>query len=409
MTVQVGRIQRNIEEAARLNASPELGITRFSYTEEHKRAQEYVIEEMKAAGLEIRIDAVGNIFGRREGAVPGRRPVLIGSHIDTVKNGGAFDGMAGLAVGLEIARVLQEMNAQTTHPVEIISIVEEEGGRFSSGLLGSRTMAGRVSRKDLDNFSDEDGVTIAEAMKDFGLDPERLQEAVLSPQEIEAYIELHIEQGPVLENEGLDLGIVDSIVGITAYEVEINGRPDHAGTTPMNMRYDALAAASRIIQGIRGFAGEKNDGTVATVGKLELSPGAVNIVPGRVVFTFESRSKNFSSVEDVVKKINVLLQHVCEGDGLSYSMKKLVELEPTPMNGEIVSRLEQSAKELGIPHRKMHSGAGHDAMFMAGITKAGLIFVPSKNGRSHCPEEWSEYEKIARGAELILDALNNYS
>lgn len=408
MGIQTDRIRKDIEELAKFNSTPELGLTRFSYTEEHRQAEEYVIGEMKKAGLRVRKDAVGNVFGRREGAKKNLPPLVIGSHIDSVQNGGIFDGMAGIAVGLEVVRALNEEEVETLHPVEVVSIVEEEGGRFSSGLFGSRAMAGLVQEKDLHVFKDAAGVSLAKAMKDFSLDPAGLGEAVIEQGGIEAFLELHIEQGPVLEKEGAELGVVDSIVGITAYEVEITGRPDHAGTTPMEMRYDALRAASEIVRNLPGFAAEYGDGTVATVGRMEVSPGAVNIVPGDVKFTFECRSKNFDSVQGVVERVHTLLDEVCGGDGYGYSVRRLVEMEPTRLSGEIVDALYSTGQKLGISCRKMHSGAGHDSMFMTGITKVGMLFVPSRKGRSHCPDEWSDYEAIARGAKVFLSMVRAY-
>jgi len=408
MPANAKRIHENLEALSRFNATPGHGLTRFTYTEEHRCAQTYVVKEMEKAGLEVRIDAVGNIFGRKQGLDNRLPPILVGSHIDSVRNGGFFDGAAGVVAGIEVARILEETSIIPRHPVDIVSIVEEEGGRFSSGLFGSRVVSGKVRKQDLTRFKDDMGILIAEAMTEFGLDPEKMKTAVIDPEQIEAFIELHIEQGPVLENEHLEIGIVDSITGITACEVEITGRPDHAGTTPMNMRCDALTGACAVIQQIPGLAQEKKDGTVATVGKMEVHPGAVNIIPGKVTFTFESRSKQYASVEEIVRQIKKLLDNTCREHGLHYRIKKLVELAPVMLSEKIVSSLLQSAGESGISCKRMHSGAGHDAMFFAGITRAGMVFVPSKNGRSHCPEEWSDYDLIAKGTDIIVKTICNY-
>jgi len=405
MFANIENIKKDIEELSKFNATPSSGVTRFSYTEEHRKAKKYIVEEMTRADLDVYEDAVGNIIGQRSGTNNNLPVVMVGSHFDSVKNGGKFDGTAGVATGLEIARVLKESSIKTKYPLAFIAIVEEEGGRFSSGLLGSRAMIGKVAREDLEKFKDEKGISLALAMKEFGLNPEEYYEAKNWDKKIKAFIELHIEQGPILEAEQKDIGIVDTIVGIAVYEVEIIGRADHAGTTPMTMRSDALLLTSSIIQDINKLALEAGEGTVATVGKLQVSPGAVNIVPGKVDFTIEVRSKSNVAVENVTGKIEQAIRNKCKLQGFQCKLNKIISKKPTRLSENVISVLKRKANELNLNYKIMMSGAGHDAMFLNEITNVGMVFVPSKNGRSHCPEEWTDYEKIKLGTDLVLESM----
>ena len=405
MFANIENIKKDIEELSKFNATPSSGVTRFSYTEEHRKAKKYIVEEMTRADLDVYEDAVGNIIGQRSGTNNNLPVVMVGSHFDSVKNGGKFDGTAGVATGLEIARVLKESSIKTKYPLAFIAIVEEEGGRFSSGLLGSRAMIGKVAREDLEKFKDEKGISLALAMKEFGLNPEEYYEAKNWDEKIKAFIELHIEQGPILEAEQKDIGIVDTIVGIAVYEVEIIGRADHAGTTPMTMRSDALLLTSSIIQDINKLALEAGEGTVATVGKLQVSPGAVNIVPGKVDFTIEVRSKSNVAVENVTGKIEQAIRNKCKLQGFQCKLNKIISKKPTRLSENVISVLKRKANELNLNYKIMMSGAGHDAMFLNEITNVGMVFVPSKNGRSHCPEEWTDYEKIKLGTDLVLESM----
>jgi len=326
---------------------------------------------------------------------------MIGSHFDSVKNGGNFDGPAGVIMALEILRVLDENKIKTKYPLEFVAMIEEEGGRFGGGVFGSRAMTGQVDYQELLEFKDEAGISMAEAFKDFGFDPKKIKEAKRDPEKLKAFIELHIEQGPVLENEKKDVGIVDFIVGINQIRVKVEGRADHAGTTPMNMRKDALSSAAELISEIKNFALEAGSGTVATVGSLEVKPGAANIVPAEVEFSVDIRSKELNCIKEVRNKIDQALSDIKSEYDLSYSVKDMLMVEPVELSQEIFKSFKEEAKNLDLNAREMISGAGHDAMIMAAITDVGLIFVPSKDGRSHTPEEWTDYEDLQKGIELI--------
>ncbi|MCC5909096.1 MAG: Zn-dependent hydrolase [Clostridiaceae bacterium] len=405
MKTNVERIQKDIEILSQFNATPGRGLTRFSFTEEDRGAREYIKSEMKACGLQVYEDAAGTVIGRLEGEVKGAPTIIVGSHFDSVKNGGNFDGPAGVVMGLEIARSIYENKITTKYPIEFIAMIEEEGGRFGSGLFGSRAMVGKVSREQLDQFKDNEGISIAEAMEAFGLDPNKIQEAARRPEEIKAFFELHIEQGPILEHNKKDVGIVEYIVAINHIEVVVKGRPDHAGTTPMSMRIDALDSATKVISKISAIAKEAGEGTVATVGVLDVSPGATNIVPGEARFTVDIRSKKQECIEKVVKSIEKALKETAKDNKITYTITEKLSVSPIKLDEKIIETFDKNVKKLGFSKESMLSGAGHDAMIMAGITRVGLVFVPSKDGRSHCPEEWTEYKDLQKGIELMYHTI----
>ena len=411
----IQRIQRDIEALAQFTASPGAGVTRFSFTAEDRQAREYIINQMAASHLKVYEDAAGTIIGRREGSRAAAPVVMIGSHFDSVKNGGPFDGPAGVVAALEIARVLDENRIATEYPLEFIAMIEEEGGRFGAGLFGSRAMAGRIPPDELLNLHDDSGISVARAMQDFGLAPEALLSAVRSPEQLKAFLELHIEQGPILEKTGTDVGLVETVVGIEQWEIEIQGRPDHAGTTPMNMRADALVATADVIKQIHRLASQSETGTVATVGKLQVAPGAGNIVPGKATFSVDIRSDNAADIQQLSETIKEFLFSLTqEYPGISTRMSSVLSIDPTPLSSPILQLLEEEAGIGGITSRRMRSGAGHDAMVMASLAEVGLVFVPSRDGRSHCPEEWTDYNKLKKGVDLVLQvtlrlAVTDYS
>lgn len=401
MKANLSRIRKDLENLACFNATPEKGLTRFSLTPEDRGARDYLAGQLRQLDVNVYEDAAANLVGRREGADPSLPPVMIGSHFDSVRNGGNFDGQAGVVAALEILRCLEENNIRTAHPIEMIAMIEEEGGRFKSGVLASRAMALGLTLDELERHKDEDGISIAEAMTSFGFDPSRIAEARRNPGEVRAFLELHIEQGPQLEKEGVDLGIVSSIVGTDLMRVTVKGRPDHAGTTPMDLRLDALKTAAAVINQIPALAIEQGKGSVATVGTLSVRPGAPNIVPGEVEFTVDTRSLDASCINLMKKRITDSLEKISRDDGTTFQMDQLLKVDPVAMDEEIRQELQHQAEVLGFSWRTISSGAGHDAMVMAPVFPTAMVFVPSKGGRSHCPEEWTDYEDLQKGIELL--------
>lgn len=399
------RIARDIEGLAEFTATPGMGMTRFSFSEEDRKTREFIKERMKEAGLTIFEDGAGNLFGRREGKQADAPAIMVGSHFDSVKNGGNFDGPAGVVMALEIARLLHENKVETELPIEFAALVEEEGGRFGGGLFGSRAMIGQVSPEELDSSRDRDGISLGEAMTGAGFDPGRLEEAVRPEGSLRAFMEMHIEQGPVLESEGIDLGIVRTIVGIHQKEVEILGRADHSGTTPMDMRKNALAAAAKAVLFLDEAARAAGAGTVGTVGKMEVYPGGTNIVPGRALFTVDIRSSEKEKLESLVTAFEKFLMKLGEEEGVEISMTEKLRVDPVKMSEKLCALFLAEAEKRGYSSKRMQSGAGHDAMMMASVAETGLVFVPSRGGRSHCPEEWTDCTQIKKGVDVVLGVL----
>lgn len=402
METKVERIQRDIETLAQYSQVQGIGCTRYTYTKEFAQARDYIVSQMKAAGLSVREDAVGTVIGRMEGRNPSAPIIMTGSHFDTVKTGGRFDGAAGVVAALETARTLHDEGFVPERPIEFVALPEEEGARFGGGLFASRAMCGQLYENELETYKDSDGVSVAQAMREYGLDPAKADEARRKKGEIDMFLELHIEQGPVLENEKVDVGIVEAIVGIKCFNVYVYGRSDHAGTTPMNMRADTMLATARAIVAGTDKARELDDGTVVTFGRVETQPGAFNIVAKETLFDIDCRSKTLESVDKVIDAVRASLERSqAENAGLSFRIVEKLTAQPVLMKPEIQELLEKEAAQAGISTRKMLSGAGHDAMVMGSLCDVAMIFVPSKGGRSHVPEEWTDYEDLRKGVELL--------
>lgn len=402
METKVERIQKDIESLAQYSQVQGIGCTRFTYTKEFAQARDYIVAQMKAAGLSVREDAVGTVIGRMEGKNPSAPIIMTGSHFDTVKTGGRFDGAAGVVAALETARTLHDEGFVPERPIEFVALPEEEGARFGGGLFASRAMCGRLYENELESYKDSEGVSMAQSMREYGLDPAKADEARRKKGEIGMFLELHIEQGPVLEKEKVDVGIVEAIVGIKCFNVYVYGRSDHAGTTPLNMRADTMLATARAIVAGTDKARELDDGTVVTFGRVETQPGAFNIVAKETLFDIDCRSKTLESVDKVIAAVKASLeQSQAENPGLSFRIVEKLTAQPVLMKPEVQELLEQQAAQAGISTRKMLSGAGHDAMVMGSLCDVAMIFVPSKDGRSHVPEEWTDYEDLRKGAELL--------
>ncbi|MDM8102595.1 MULTISPECIES: Zn-dependent hydrolase [Oceanobacillus] len=394
------RIEKHIKALSRYTATPNEGTTRLTYSEEDLQARIYIKEQMEAYGLEVREDGLGNIFGKLEGEKKDAPSVIVGSHFDSVPHGGDYDGPAGVIAGLEIAALFQDNQVKPVYPLEIIAMIEEEGSRFGGGLMGSRGIAGYLSKDDVQETKDKDGISVPEAMKKIGLDPSL--EVKRDPETIKAFLEMHIEQGPILEEEQISVGVVESIVGLTQLEVTIDGKAGHAGTTPMDRRSDALVAAANIISKLPQIAMEEGEGTVTTVGRHQVFPNGANVIPDKVVFSVDIRSSKEAHVKNVVQKVKNLVRS-WEANGIQTAVEQSLYMQPKELNKKIRSILEASCAQLGTSFINMHSGAGHDAMVLSDITDVGLIFVPSKDGLSHCPEEWTAIHELAAGIEVLYE------
>ena len=410
--ISTSRIQQDMELFEQFTSTPGQGITRLPFTVDVRECVTLLTARMKSAGLAVHEDAAGNLIGRKEGVYPEAPALIIGSHFDSVKSGGNFDGMAGIIVGLEVVRMLRDAGITLSHPIEVMGTHDEEGMRFGTGFFGTKAMMGEVDEEYLHRYKDADGVSIYDAMICYGLDPHRIKEASRDVEkEIAAFFEVHIEQGPVLENTNTQLGLVDCIVGMQRYFITVTGRPDHAGTTPMGMRVDAMDCAARVISQISRLAVEaSSDSTVATVGFAQVEPGAVNIVPQEVTFSLDVRSKKQKDIDDIVAKVKGELTRICSEKGATFTVDEKLNTPPAHLNEKLLKLLYRSCEKLGFSHRRMCSGAGHDALQTAPKIDTIMVFVPSKEGRSHCPVEWTEYSDLANAAMVIADMLvTNYS
>lgn len=405
MRVKLERIQKDLERLASFGGLAGGGVSRLALTEEDKGAREYIQKALEGEGLQVVVDPFGNMRARRSGSRD-LSPVMMGSHLDTVPQGGRFDGTVGVVAALEVIRVLNELGLETARPVEVINFAVEESARFGVGTLGSKVMCGHVTAEKLKDWQDQQGISLYEALKKFGLNPDAISAARVKPGDIYAFIETHIEQGRVLEAEKIPIGVVSSIAAPTRLKVTVRGRADHSGATPMNLREDALAAAAEIILGVERITSrEAGEHTVGTVGYARVFPGAMNVIPGLVELGIDIRDINKESKDLAVQKVLALLKHVAQKRNIQIEHGILGDENPVALSPKIIAVLERAAQALGYPYKVMPSGAGHDAMYMTELTQVGMIFIPSKEGVSHNPAEFSSWEDVARGAELLLETV----
>ena len=397
--IDAERLWSRLSELSEIGKYEGGGVTRLSFTQEERAAKDLVAAYMREAGLEVREDAIGNLIGRREGRDQGTPIVLAGSHVDSVRNGGDFDGPLGVLGAVEALQTMSERGLETERSVEVVAFADEEGARFSSGMIGSRALAGILRPEDLES-EDRDGVSIAEAMRASGLDPERIGEAARAAGSVHSYVELHIEQGGILENRALPVGIVTGIAGPVWLRLTLTGEAAHAGTTPMDLRRDALAASAAVMSRIEREA-TRTGTSVGTVGQLDLSPGGINIVPGRVSFSLDLRDIDEDIRNDVEARIMHEAMLLCEKRGVSLETKTLQRLPPAPCSKLVREAARAACEELGFEPFELASGAGHDGMHLTELCPIGMIFVRSKSGISHNPAEYSSKEDCAAGAAVL--------
>ncbi len=383
------------------------GLTRVYLSAEQRAANGLVLGWMLEAGMDAKLDAIGNCAGRYEGAKPGLPCLMLGSHLDTVRDAGRYDGMLGVITAIDCVHALNASGKRLPFAIEVIGFADEEGVRFGTTFLGSRAVAGTFKQEALDAV-DEDGMKLAEAMRGFGLDPARIGEAAHSRETVLAYAELHIEQGPVLEAEGHAVGVVTAINGATRYAFEIEGFAGHAGTVPMGLRKDALAAASECVLAIEARASSEPE-LVATVGKLETLPGAMNVIPGRVRFSLDLRAPRDAQRETAVAEVLAKLQAVCTRRGVTLHAKKMHD-EPVARCADwIQAQIGAAIQEEGRPVRRLPSGAGHDGMAMQAIADIGMLFVRCKSGVSHNPAEAIAEEDAETATRVLLRFIENFT
>ncbi len=411
MQTKVNRIQNDIETLAKFTSTPGKGVTRSSYSKEDRMAKEYFIEEMKKLDIDIHEDSFGTLFGRKEGTLKDAPAVMFGSHYDSVVNAGAFDGVAGTVSALEVMRVLTENGFVNDYPLELIVMNAEEGETFgpSTGVTNSRAMMGTITQYELDTVKNRFGQTKAEAMKEYGLEPD-LNEAVRDPKTIKNFIEMHVEQGPVLDRENVEIGLIQYLAGIGRYTIRFHGATADS-TAPMDTRKDALVAAANFIAEFDGKIKELGPEVTGMVGKLDVTPNSNQFVPEYVEGKIEIRTFGKEIVEkvDFKEMIEGLLKKVGEKFAIRTELQEIRRINypnptgPSIMNGDNVKKMQRICDELGYSHMLINNGTGHDSMIMTDFVDTNMIYVPSRNGGvSHCPEEWTDYESVKKGADVLL-------
>jgi len=400
--VNGNRLWDSIQALGLIGADPSGGVTRLSLSNEEFIARQFIISEMKAAGLDVRQDEAGNLIGRLEGEEQRTGAVVTGSHIDTVIQAGLFDGTLGVLGGIEALRTIKEQSIKHYRPLEVICFTDEEGVRFGAGYLGSRAMANTWDEKWLD-LTDSSGITLREAMEHGGLTPANAAHASRSSEYIHAYVELHIEQGRVLEELNKAVGIATAIYGHRWFEVTIHGRADHAGTTPMKLRQDPMTAAAEVILAVEQIT--VRYGGVVTAGTFKLAPGAINVIPGEAVFTLDVRHESLVSINKLEDAIKSELSRLTAARGLTYAIRTLDAAVPVQTSQHITKVITDSCEGTGLSAPYMICGAGHDAVVMSELTEIGLILVRSRDGISHHPLEWSSQEDCETGVNVLLQTL----
>lgn len=396
LSINGERLISSIREMGAVGFDPETGgRTRLALTDSDKEGRDLLCSWMREEGLDVKIDPIGNIFGVREGTSPSELPLIMGSHIDTVRDAGMFDGAYGVLGGLEVIRTLNENNVRTNKPLAVAAFTNEEGARFQPDMMGSLYYTGTVGLEKLLSAKDDIGLTVGEELDRIGY---RGKETVRAG----CYIELHIEQGPRLHAAGLPIGVVEGIQGLAWWTGEYFGESNHAGSTPMDMRKDALLAAAELAIEAEKLALRLGKGSVSTMGRIYPKPDIINIVPGKCSFTLDFRQFERGLFEEGKKQIESLMNACAEKRGLKCEFRKSAEAPPVVFDSEMAGLVETTASLLGLDSERMISGASHDAQFLSPFCPSVMIFVPSAGGRSHCPEEWTDPEDLENGCNVLL-------
>ncbi|MBK5441719.1 MULTISPECIES: Zn-dependent hydrolase [Peribacillus] len=393
------RLSKTLEKFADFGRTVNNGVTRLSLTEEDRLVRDYFCYCCEELGMTIKVDDLGNIYATLAG-IEDKPPIVMGSHMDTVKKGGRFDGILGVVAGLEVVRTLVENNIKPKIPVMIVNFTNEEGARFEPSMMSSGILSGKFEKTIMLQKTDSEGTTFEEALNASGYEGEvesRLKEAT-------AFLELHIEQGPILERESLTIGVVECVLGMVCYEIEVTGESDHAGTTPMNMRKDAFFTTNSLITEARQKLGMLDDDLVFTMGRVNVFPNIHTVIPNKVIFSLEARHKDPKTIRQVEEIIEGLTTPGSK-DGCEIQVTKLWDRDTVWFDKSICDLLEQSTNSLGLSYKRMVSGAGHDAQFIASYIPTAMVFVPSINGKSHCEEELTTWEDCEKGVNVILETV----
>ncbi|SFE63898.1 Zn-dependent hydrolase [Alteribacillus iranensis] len=400
--ININRLMDWIEnDSARVGGLDRGGICRLALTDEDKTIRDLFIQWMEDIHLKVRVDDFGNMYGRLEGTDPEAAPVVIGSHLDTQPEGGRYDGILGVLSGLEVLYTLRENNITPTRSIELICFTNEEGARFAPPILGAGGLANVFSKDFVYSRTDKDGKSFIDELKriDYqGKEENRIQH-------MHSFIELHIEQGPVLEQKGLDIGVVTGIQGMNWLEVTVKGEADHAGPTPMNMRKDPMMASAAMMTEVRSMVVNHDDEATVTVGQFGLQPGSINCVPGEVTFTVDIRHSSDTQRESLVEQAKKIIKTIADQQHVTCEIHPIWETPSSHFSKHLTDQLSEAANQLGYSYQEMISGAGHDAKYINEMAPTAMIFVPSANGKSHCQEEFTDKSFIEKGANVLLNTV----
>lgn len=406
--IQRERLVKDFEAMAQLTAPGE-GINRLAFTDADWAGRQYIIDLMTDAGLSVEIDDFGNVIGYKIGKKPELPVVMVGSHTDSVPNGGNYDGVVGVLSAIEVIRSMIDDDYEPDHTIAVVDFMCEESGRFGNATLGSKAMRGELTVQDLHRLVDKQGISLYEALKGRNLNPDGIENMVYK-RPVKSFTEIHIEQGKVLEHERKTIGIVTGIAAPERFYVTIRGNADHSGATPMNLRHDALCGASKIILGIEEIASmQEEPPVVGTVGVVEVTPGAMNVIPGAVKLGVDIRSISKAARDSVVTLVKEFIDITAGKRGLSYTIETIAQDHPVEMHPAMIREIEEAVKSVGVEYMTMPSGAGHDAMHWAEAVPTGMIFIPCRDGISHNPAEFAEMDDIVTGAEVLDKVLRKLS
>lgn len=394
------RLKNTLERFADYGRTPNNGVTRLALSEEDRLARDYFCSCCRDLGMDIKIDDLGCIYATLEG-LEDKPPVVIGSHMDSVKKGGRFDGILGVVAGLELVRTLVEHNIKPKVPIMIVNFTNEEGARFEPSMMASGILSGKFQKDVMMKKTDVDGVTFKQALQLCGYEGDRSNRLT----EASAFVELHIEQGPILEREAKSIGVVECVLGMVCYEIEVTGESDHAGTTPMDMRKDALFATNNLIAEARHELGRLDSNLVYTMGRMNVLPNIHTVIPNKVIFSLEARHTD----EDVIASVEKIIQSLPDQaellEGCEVRVTKLWGRDTVWFDKTVCDEVEESVRSLGYSYKRMVSGAGHDAQFLASYIPTAMIFIPSVNGKSHCEEEFTPWEECEKGVNVLLETV----
>ena len=404
--IDAKRFERNFNAISEFGALKGGGLTRLAFSKEDLEARKFLINLIEKNGFKLKIDNVGNIFAiYDDGCEADAKPVCVGSHIDSVPNGGFYDGTLGVMAGLEALTAIKEAGIKLKRPLWLINFSCEESSRFKTATIGSKIISGKLSQQRLHELKDEDGISLFEAMSAAGFKPQNLDEAILKENSLHAYLELHIEQGPVLERSAISVGVVSGIAAPIRFEITIQGKADHSGATPMNMRSDALLAASHIIIAANKFAKNKKT-AVATVGYVHAKPGVLNVVPGEARLGVDLRDIDKASLEELNLELRNFVGELSRELKFSYEIRELSSDEPVKLSEHAINLLEDEAKKLGIKTLTLPSGAGHDAMNLTKLASSvGMLFIPCVDGISHNTKEAINFKDAVAATKILTNAL----